>query len=180
MSKIDTFRQKLTNGGHRSNRFRAVVNFPTEIQSTFKTSAQDSFEFLAFDAPMPEQAMGIVKVNYKGRIVHFAGDIAEAGEWSCSVYNTTSFDIRNTLLQWRNMYMEADSVTGENLIPTADVTIEMLDKSDKVLQRGTLFNAWPTSIGQVDLKWDGDAGISTFTLKLQYDYIIEEPVQEQE
>lgn len=175
MSTIDQFRQKLTNGGHRSNRFRVIVDFP---QNTLENApkAQESFEFLAFASAVPTLNMGEIPIKFRGRTVYFAGDPAAPELWACSVYNQISFDIRNACLRWRDNYIAPDSVTGQDLIETSTARIEMLDKSDKVIQKFTIYNAWVQSIGQLSLDWNTENQISTFDLTLRYDYAKEEPV----
>lgn len=178
MSTINQFRQQLLNGGHRQNRFRAIVSFPNRTLEN-APNAQNSFEFLCFATSMPTLAMGEIPVKYRGRTVYFAGDPAEPEAWSCSVYNTLSFDIRNACITWRNNYIKPDSVTGEDLIDTCTVDIELLDKNDKAIQKTTLYNAWPTSIGSISMDWSNENAISTFELQLRYDYSDEQPVNSQ-
>lgn len=175
MSRIDEFRQQLTNGGHRANRYRVQVTFPNRTTEN-APKAQSSFEFLCFSTSIPVQAIGEIPVKYKGRTIYLAGDMAEPEAWTCTVYNTTSFDIRNACITWKNNFIAPDSVTGEDLMDTSTVDIEMLGKDDSVLQRATLYNAWPNSIGAVTLAYTEENSISTFELQLRYDWIDELPV----
>lgn len=169
MSTLNEFRQQLLHGGHRQNRYRATVNFPTRTLEN-APKAQDSFQFLCFSTSVPTQALGEIPVKYKGRTVYFAGDPAEPETWTCSVYNTVSFDIREACIAWRNNYISPANVTGENLIDTTDVILELLDKNDNTLRKITLYNAWPVSIGSLGLGWNEENTISTFELQLRYDY----------
>lgn len=178
MSTIDTFRQKLLRGGHRTNRFRVTVDFPTRTLEN-ATKAQESFEFLAFAANVPTQGIGDIPVKFRGRTVYFAGDPAEPEEWTCSVYNSISFDIRNACINWKNNYINPDSVTGEDLIDTSTATIELLDKADKTIQKAVLNNAWVKTIGQIQTSWDTENEISRFDLTLRYDWVEEVPVSGQ-
>ncbi|MBO7042960.1 hypothetical protein J6W34_00055 [bacterium] len=175
MSTIDQFRQKLLRGGHRTNRFRVTVDFPTRTLEN-AAKAQESFEFLAFAANVPTQALGEIPVKFRGRTVYFAGDPAEPEEWTCSVYNSISFDVRNACINWRNNYIRPDSVTGEDLIDTSTVTIELLDKSDVAIQKVVLNNAWVKSIGQIQTSWETENEISRFDLTIRYDWVEETPV----
>lgn len=175
MSTINEFRQKLINGGHRSNRFKVVVTFPTRTLSN-ATKAQESFEFLAFAARVPAQDMGEIPVKFRGRTVYFAGDPAEPEAWSCTVYNTLSFDIRNACINWRNNYIAPDSVTGEDLIDTSTVSVELLNKQDETIQKAILNNAWAKTIGEITTSWDTENEISRFDLTIRYDWVEEIPV----
>lgn len=175
MSTIDTFRQKLLRGGHRTNRFKATVTFPTRTLEN-AAKAQESFEFLAFSQTVPTQDMGEIPVKFRGRTVYFAGDPAEPEAWTCTVYNTLSFDIRNACINWRNNYIAPDKVTGEDLIDTSTVDIELLDKADVTVQKITLYNAWVKTIGQIQSSWDTENEISSFELTLRYDWLYETPV----
>lgn len=178
MSTIDTFRQKLLRGGHRTNRFKATVTFPQRTLSDNASTAQNSFEFLAFATTVPTQDLGDIPVKFRGRTVYFAGDPAEPEEWTCSVYNTLSFDVRNACINWRNNYIAPDSVTGEDLIDTSTVVIELLDKADEPVQKITLNNAWVKSIGQIQTSWETENQISRFDLTIRYDWIYEEPIMQ--
>jgi len=175
MSTIDQFRQKLVRGGHRSNRFAITVTFPSSLSSA--SSAQTSFEFLAFGSEMPSQGIENIPVKYRGRTTFLAGDPKEPDEFKISVYNSTTFDVRNALIEWKNSYIEPDSVTGEDLITTADVYIDLLDKQDNVIQQGHLYYAWPTDIGPISLSWSTENQLSTFDVSLRYDWIEELPVK---
>lgn len=175
MSTIDQFRQKLLRGGHRTNRFRVFVDFPTRTLEN-ASKAQESFEFLAFSTNVPSQGLGDIPVKYRGRTIYFAGDPAEPEEWTCSVYNSLSFDIRNACINWRNNYIAPDSVTGEDLIDTSTVRIELLDKADKPIQKITLNNAWAKTIGQITSSWETENEISRFDLTIRYDWLEEIPV----
>jgi hypothetical protein len=175
MSTIDQFRQKLLRGGHRSNRFRITVTFPSRVPSA--SQAQSSFEFLAYGGAMPSQAIESIPLKYRGRTCYFAGDPKEPEEFKVSVYNSTTFDIRNALIEWKNNYIQPDSITGEDLIDTADVFVDMLDKQDNIIQQGHLFYAWPTDIGSIALSWSTENTISTFDLTLKYDWVEEIPVK---
>lgn len=168
---LDEFRQKLIGGGHRANRFRVNITFPN---NAVKGTAQESFEFLAHSASMPQQGVGEIPVKYRGRTVYLAGDLAEPEAWNVTVYNTTSFEIRNTCLAWKNNYIAPDSVTGTDEMALATATIELLGKdNDTVVQKATLFNVWPTTIGNIELGWESENQISSFQLTLRYDYVEE-------
>ena len=175
MSTINEFRQKLLNGGHRTNRFRVNVTFPTRTLEN-AAKAQESFEFLAFAARVPAQDLGEIPVKFRGRTVYFAGDPAEPEAWSCIVYNTLSFDIRNACINWRNNYIAPDSVTGEDLIDTSTVTVELLNKQDKPIQKAVLNNAWAKTVGEITTSWETENEISRFDLTIRYDWVEEVPV----
>ena len=175
MSTINQFRQQLENGGHRQNRFKVTVNFPTRTLSN-APKAQTSFEFLAFATAMPVQNLGEIPLKYRGRTVYFAGDPAEPEIFTCSVYNSLSFDIRNACIDWRNNYINPDSVVGEDLIDTAEVQLDMLDKADNIIQTGILYNAWPRDIGQVAVSWQNENALSTFDLGIRFDWVDERPI----
>lgn len=175
MSTINEFRNQLERGGHRSNRFKVIVDFPQRTL-TNAPKANSSFEFLCFSSSLPEQKLGEVAVKFRGRSVFFAGDPDAPDTWECEVYNTLSFDIRNACINWRNNYIKPDSVTGEDLIDLSVAEIVMLDKDDNPVQSCKLVNAWCKEIGAIETSWDSENKISTFKLVLRYDYVVEEPV----
>ena len=171
---LDEFRQKLIGGGHRNNRFKVNVNFPSGLAIG---DAQSSFEFLGYSSTMPAQGIDEIAVKCRGRTVFLPGDLTPPEEWSVTIYNTTAFDIRNTCLNWKNSYIAPDLITGNEEIALPTATIELLGKDNMtVVQRATLYNAWAKTVGAIELSWENDSAISTFQLSIRYDYIIEESV----
>ena len=73
-----------------------------------------------------------------------------------------------------------ESITGEDLIDTSTVTLELLNKQDKTVQKIILNNAWVKSIGEITTSWDSENEISKFSLTMRYDWLVEEPVSGQE
>lgn len=175
MSTINEFRAQLERGGHRSNRFKVIVDFPQRTLVNAE-KANTSFEFLCFASSMPKQDLGDIALKFRGRTVYLAGDPADPEVWTCQVYNSITFDIRNACINWRNNYIKPDSVTGEDLIDLSVAKIYMLDKDDNPIQSCELVNAWCKEIGSIETSWKTENEISTFQLGMRYDYLVEVPV----
>lgn len=167
MTKIDQFRVALKDGGHRTNQFRVSIPFPS---FAIQGESQSKLEFLCISASIPGRGIAETALKYRGVTVKLAGDREPAEDWTASVYNTKSFDIRATLDAWQSYYINNDAVTGSDLIPTVDATVEMLDKNDNVLRTYKMFNFWPKKIEGTELNVETENAISTFQTTFTYDY----------
>jgi len=167
MVKLDEFRQKLASGGFRGNQYRVSIPFPSFAISG---DAETSLQFLCIASSIPGQKINAISVKYRGQTIKIAGDKEPAAAWSVDVYNSKSFDIRKTLEAWHNYYIEQDAITGQNMMPVVDATVEALDKNDNVLSTYTMYNLWPTEIAEIELTQESENKISTFKTTFEFDY----------
>lgn len=166
---IDQFRAALANG-HRINQFQIIVTLPTNY---ITGDAQNSFEFLAFASAIPEQGLGSIDMNFRGLTAHVAGDPVPFPDWTVSIYNSRSFDIRKTLIKWKRDYSKEGKVAGNELMELTTADVYAITKNNVHLYETTIYNLWPKVIGQIELNMDTTNSVSKFDCTFSADYAIE-------
>ena len=168
---IDEFRARLSGGGARANQFRITINSPTDI--AIGLNARDA-SFLCSATNLPAVTLGEFALNFRGRQLYIAGDREFADAWTTTFLNDTSFSIRTALERWSNGINDLELSTGVN-DPSgymADLEVFQLDRDDNVLKAYKFVNAWPQSIGQVDLSMETTNEIETFECTWRYQHFL--------
>lgn len=134
-------------------------------------NAARSLEFLCHAAQLPSSDVSDIEVYYRGRPVHLAGE-RTFQPWQISVYNDTDFAIRDAFESWSHLMVNYNATEGH---PTpieyqVDATIYQLDRNGQTLKSYTFHDMWPTSVGAIELGFDQNQQIETFTVQLQYNY----------
>ena len=86
--------------------------------------------------------------------------------------NDTDFMIRNAIERWSNGindFANATGVTTPSEYQT-DLFVEQLDRDDTILKTYIFRNAWPTSVGQIDLSSEQADAIETFDVTWRYQH----------
>lgn len=169
MSSISDFKAQLINGGFRPNQFECYINFPTAVDGG--SNAGQQARFLAKSASMPASTVSSVPISYRGRPVKFAGE-REFQPWSIDIYTDTDFNVRTAFENWIELMQSASSTTGA-LLPSsyqADITVNALDRNDQIVKVYTLHDAFPTEVGAINLDWETNNQIATFSVTFDYNY----------
>lgn len=153
--------------GARPNRFEVQITWPALV------GAPDVRDKIVVNAAAhPASVVGIVQVPYQGRQIPLPGD-RTFEDWTITVVNSKTFSHRNALERWSNLINShegnsqgADSL--RDLMGTLDVT--QLDRDRNVLKTYKLYNAWPNNIAQVDLGYDQNDILETFTVTFSYSH----------
>ena len=168
MANISEFKGRMTGGGARANQFRVRLTFPAAIGDA--ADALD-VQFLAKSAQLPASTVGDVLVNFRGRPVHFAGErVFEP--WTIEVYTDNNFAIRNAFERWVD-YMQHSASTGGVIRPAdyqTDMEVIQLDRNENEIKVYKFEDAWPTSIGSIQLDWDDANQVERFPVTFQYNY----------
>jgi hypothetical protein len=169
MASISQFKANMINGGFRPNQFQVLLTFPSIIPGG--SLAGQKTQFMAKSASLPASTLTSVGVSYRGRQVKFAGE-REFQPWTIEVYTDTDFTVRNSFESWVNT-MQRASATGGAVQPSiyqTDITVNALDRNDGLVKTYTLRDAFPTEIGQIQLDWDQNNQIATFSVTFDYNY----------
>lgn len=163
---INDFKNTLTGGGARSNRFEVVVEFPAfaggseEIRST---------PFLATSAQLPGSTIGTIEQAFRGRVLKLAGD-RTFEDFSVSFINDTNFALRDAFELWHNAINAYNSntsaVSPDEYLVT--VSVHQLNNNDERIKSYSLLNAFPTSIGSIELSQDSNNSIEEFDVTFAY------------
>jgi len=169
MAQIDDFKANLIGGGARANQFRITITPPPGIAIGLDVRRTS---FLVTTAAIPDIAMNFIAVPFRGRNIQYPGDRSDPGDWTTTFYNDTDFMIRNAMERWQNGindYANNTGVTSPADYQT-DLFIEQLDADDTILKTYIFRNAYPLTIGAVELTSAEAGEIETFPITWRYQH----------
>jgi hypothetical protein len=169
MANIADFKSQMIGGGARPNQFRVELTFPSYVPLGIVAGTRA--QFLCKSAQMPASTIENIQVLYKGRPVNFAGE-RNFAPWTVSIYNDTTFNIRNAFEQWQ-AGIQNYSTTDGRVNPTTyqvDLQVHQLDRAGAIIKSYKFVDAYPTSIGPIALDFDQQNQIEQFDVEFQYNY----------
>lgn len=168
MTTIASFKANMAGGGARPNQFRVSILFPAGVAGDTNTTS-----ILCKAASLPASTVEDIITAYRGRPVHFAGE-RTFQPWTISIYNDTNFFVRNAFEQWSNLVLNYGATNGSvlPLIYQTDMLVEQLDRNDNVIKTYQFFDAYPTSIGPIQLDYEQNNQIEMFDVEFTYNYFI--------
>ena len=163
---VDDFKSKLRGGGARPNLFQVTINYPG-----FANGDPELTSFLVEAATLPGSTFGIIQVPFRGRILKMAGD-RTFENWQVTILNDTGFIVRDSFERWVNGINSHSANTGlvNPVDYQADLTVEQLDRNEKVLKRYDFRGAFPVSVGAIPLDYDQQTAIEQFDVEFAYQY----------
>lgn len=169
MANISEFKAQMQGGGARPNQFRVELAFPNYVNSGRAVGQQA--QFLCKAAQLPASTVENIPVLYRGRPVNFAGE-RTFQPWTISVYNDTSFSIRNALEQWQQGVQNYDTSNGitNPLQYQVDLNVHQLDRNGAIIKSYKFFDAYPTNIGAVGLDFEQQNAIELFDVEFTFNY----------
>ena len=116
--------------------------------------------------------LGEVAVPFRGRNIYIAGDRPEFETWTTTFYNDTDFMIRNAMERWNNGINDLRENTGVTTPADyqTDLFVEQLDRDDTVLKTYIFRNAFPLTIGTIDLSSAEAGELETFEVTWRYQH----------
>jgi len=169
MGNIDDFKANLIGGGARANQYRVTIVPPPGIATGLDIRRTS---FLATATNLPASTLGEVAIPFRGRNIYISGDRPAPDTWTVTFYNDTDFMIRNAMELWHNGINDFANNTGL-INPSdyqSDLTVEQLDRDDTVLKSYIFRNAYPLTIGQIDLTNTEATEIETFEVTWRYQH----------
>jgi len=169
MANIADFKAQMIGGGARPNQFRVELTFPSYV--TLGVVAGQRAQFLCKAAQLPGSTIENIPVLYRGRPVNFAGE-RTFQPWTISIYNDTTFGIRNSLEQWQSGIQNYNSTTGR-VNPTdyqVDLNVHQLDRNGAIIKSYKFHDAYPTSISAVGLDFEQQNAIEQFDVEFTYNF----------
>ena len=175
MANIDDFKSNLIGGGTRGNQFRVTITPPSGINTGLDPANVRRTSFLCKASTYPESTLGEIEVKFRGRTIFLAGDRASPEAWTTTFYNDTDFMIKNAIERWSNGINDFAKNTGVTT-PAAyqtDLTVEQLDRDDRILKSYIFKNAWPTTIGAaIPLDATVENTIEEFEVTWRYQHFV--------
>ena len=181
MPNIIDFKSKL-NGGVRPNLYQVDIDFPARaigaIDGSSRKSLMEETRFLCRSTSLPTHSQGLIEVPFRGRFLKIPGDRTFEA-WTATFYNTSDFNLRAAFENWINISNQTDEnigvVGGLDALFT-DVTIRQLSKDsaggkNSVLRTYRLVDAWPTSVGAINVAFDSNDALEEFDVEFQYQYL---------
>jgi len=166
MANINEFKSRLRGGGARANQFRVLIGFPGYAGGNTRETS-----FLAQGASLPGQTVTDVPVNYRGRVLHVAGDRTFA-PWQIEVINDTDFAIYRSFERWMNAINNLEDNRGiaEPTGYKIDSRVEHLDRNETLLKAYNFIGMYPTGLQEIPLDFGTNNVLETFTVDLVFDY----------
>ena len=169
MANIADFKSQMIGGGARPNQFRAELTFPSFV--TLGAVAGQRAQFLCKAAQLPASTIETIPVLFKGRPVNFAGE-RTFQPWTVTIYNDTTFGIRNALEQWQSGIQNYDTTNGR-VNPSdyqVDLSIHQLDRNGAIIKTYKFVDAFPTMIGAIGLDYEQQNAIEQFDVEFTYNF----------
>jgi hypothetical protein len=169
MANIADFKAQMIGGGARPNQFRVELVFPSYV--TLGVVAGQRAQFLCKAAQLPASTIETLPVLYRGRPVNFAGE-RTFQPWTVSIYNDTTFGIRNALEQWQSGIQNYNTTNGR-VNPTeyqVDLNVHQLDRNGAIIKSYKFVDAMPTTISAIGLDYEQQNAIEQFDVEFTYNF----------
>ena len=169
MANIADFKAQMIGGGARPNQFRVDLTFPSYVG--LGAIAGQRAQFLCKAAQLPASTIETLPVLYRGRPVNFAGE-RTFQPWTVTVYNDTTFGIRNALEQWQSGIQNYNTTDGRTNPSDyqVDLTVTQLDRGGAEIKSYKFVDAMPTLIGAVALDYEQQNAIEMFDVEFTYNF----------
>jgi hypothetical protein len=169
MANIADFKSQMIGGGARPNQFRVELTFPSYV--TLGVVAGQRAQFLCKAAQLPASTIETLPVLYRGRPVNFAGE-RTFQPWTVTIYNDTSFNIRNALEQWQSGIQNYNTTNGR-VNPTdyqVDLQVHQLDRNGATIKTYKFVDAFPTNVSAIGLDYEQQNAIEQFDVEFTYNF----------
>jgi len=154
-------------GGAPANRFKVQITWPGAVGSP---NVRD--EFVVNAAQHPASVLGQIPVAYQGRQIPIPGD-RTFEDWTITVVNDKSYSHRSAFERWSNVINSHEgniqgADTLRDMVSTIDV--HQLDRDGSILKTYKLYNAWPNNVSPIELSYDQNDVLQTFTVTFAYSH----------
>lgn len=171
MANIADFKAQMLGGGARPNQFFVQLTFPEFVTGGIVAGQQA--QFMCKAAQLPASNIENIQVLYRGRPVNFAGE-RTFQPWTITVYNDTSFGIRNAFERWQSGIQNYSATNGLTNVASyqKDMDVVQLDRNGAPVKTYKFVDAYPVSIGAIALDFDQQNSIETFDVEFQFNYFV--------
>lgn len=169
MANIADFKAQMIGGGARPNQFYVQLTFPSYVG--LGVVAGQQAQFLCRSAQLPASTIEPITTLYRGRPVQFAGE-RTFQPWTVSIYNDTTFNIRNALEVWQNGIQNYNTTLGKTNPRDyqVDLSVFQLDRSGAIIKSYKFIDSMPVNIGPIQLDFDQQNQIEQFDVEFTYNY----------
>ena len=182
---LNDFKARLAGGGARPNLFEVVMSFPDILGSNAgattvggSNSVQEECRFMIKAAELPASNIGDIPVNFRGRILHVAGD-RTFDPWTVTVINNTDWDLRRKFEDWSNFINDRTFDNGITDPTTyhAEAVVKQLARGKKdgtakeknipVIAQYKFFGIWPSQVSSIAMDYGSTDTIEEFQVTFQ-------------
>ena len=168
---ISDFKGRLIGGGARPNLFEVDMKIPFSDDG-----GGEEMRFMVKAAELPASNVGDIPINFRGRILHVAGD-RTFDPWTITIINNTDWDLRRKFEIWSDVMNDRTMDSG-NTTPNAyqtDATVFQLDRISKngtegkipVIASYKFFGLFPTQISSIALDYGSTDTVEEFQVTMQ-------------
>ena len=163
---LDSFRNKMQDGGARPSLFEMEINFPLDGTQVNTENAR----FLTKVSEIPGSTIGVITVPYFGRQLKIAGDRTFA-TLSVTVLNDEAYELRSKFEQWMAKIAHHEDARGSTALGfyQVDLALRQLTRGGGQSAVYVFTAAFPTTLGTIALDWSSEA-IEEYTVEFQYQY----------
>ena len=178
---ISEFKSRLQGGGARPNLFEVdIPDVPFALNWAGDTNAQGNLNFLCKATGLPAQNIAAIDVPFRGRQFKVSGD-RTIDNWSITVINDATFDIRRAMEKWSEGILQLDTNTGvtdpdsymrQGYVKqlgrgkdTVSKTTTLATEDRKVLAAYQFVDIWPVTVGDIALSYDTGDTLEEFVVE---------------
>ena len=161
---------KSFKGGARPNMFRVHATEGPLL------SLNENLQMVAQGASLPAATLGEIIVPYMGRQLKIPGN-RTYDTWDITIINDSDFAIRDAFHVWQEAINHPTRNTSDNGIVTdaandqyGQFAVEQLTVGGNGIRTYYIHNAWPSVVSDIELNWESNDALETFTVTLNYSH----------
>ena len=160
------------------------MTFPDNLTSSGKELAKTEVRYMVKAAELPASNIGDIPVNFRGRILHVAGD-RTFDPWTVTIINNTDWSLRRTFEDWSNAINDRtwDSGVTDPVSYHSDALVYQLQRSNRAgIQKNTgtseipvvaaykFFGIWPSQVSSIALDYGSTDTVEEFQVTFQVEF----------
>ena len=171
---INEMRQQLKFGGARPSLFQVQLTGPTGLIQGLSNEALKMMPFMVKGTDIPESSVSSIPVPYFGRQIKVAGT-RTFQDWSVTVINDETFDIRNAMETWSNGVNQHIGNLQQTSSPNPNnykgiASVIQYGKDGSKIREYVVDGLFPVNIGPIALSWENGDAIEEFPVTFSVDW----------
>jgi len=169
-------------GGARPSLFQVQLSIPASIRTNLRAEVATKLaSFRVRTSQLPGRTISSSEIPYMGRTIKYNG-APTFEDWETTIYEDEDFSCHEMITTWMNSINSASgNLMGIAALPTsvnplsgyfADLKVTVASKAGAPIKQVTMFNAWPTVLGSVELDWANNDEILNFPVTWAYSHWI--------
>lgn len=137
----------------------------------------DTVNFMCKGASIPSRTITSIPLKFRNVTLPIAGE-TNFVDWTITIINDVGFTIRKNLEDWMNSIRSANGYdvmthkVGKNYYKYA--VVKSVSNLDFSVYEYTLYNIFPTDLGQIDLSWDSPNTVQEYSVTFTYSHWVGE------